>query len=61
MTVCDRGYDDRDIYTSTPDAAAASASYHRTAVADDEALTRVEVAAELRDEERAAARRRWRR
>ncbi|MFT3971724.1 MAG: hypothetical protein QM695_15970 [Micropruina sp.] len=28
MTVADRGYDDRDTYTSTPDAAAASASYH---------------------------------
>ena len=61
MTACDRGYDDRDDYTSTPDAAAASAIYHGIAVADDEALTRVEVVAELRDEERAAARRRWRR
>lgn len=28
MSVTDRDYDDRDTYASTPDGAAASASYH---------------------------------
>lgn len=61
MTATDRGYDDRDTYTVTPDAAVAAAAYHLTSADDSAELTRREVAAELRDEERAAARRGWRR
>lgn len=61
MSARDRGYDDRDDYTGTVDGAIAAASAHAV---DDGYDWRKPTAAELeaeRRQERAAARRRWRR
>ena len=59
MTASDRGYGDRDDYTATPDAAAASALAHAVRSGPSDAWVRDEVEAEQRQEQREANRRRW--
>ena len=61
MTGRDRGYDDRDAYTSTVDGAMGAAAAHALDDAEPwDKPTKAELEAERRQEQ-AAARRRWRR